>query len=82
MFNKGRRHNKLERGDPSLALHSVQVDTWGPFIFVNLDAKNTVSLSSYLGDLIPKYPRYFKSGRSSLPFVRFLTLCQTTKRLM
>ena len=60
MFNKGRREQKIERGDPSLSLLPIQVDTWGPFIFVNLNASNTVPLSTYLGDLVGKYPRYFK----------------------
>eukprot|EP01087_Luapelamoeba_hula_P016312 TRINITY_DN5014_c0_g1_i1.p1 TRINITY_DN5014_c0_g1~~TRINITY_DN5014_c0_g1_i1.p1 ORF type:complete len:304 (-),score=36.89 TRINITY_DN5014_c0_g1_i1:448-1359(-) len=58
MFNKGRRDTKIERHDPTLALIPVQVDNWGPFIFVNKNPKNTVSLKQYLGDLPEKYDRY------------------------
>jgi choline monooxygenase len=39
------------------ALTSVAVDTWGPFIFVNLDP-NAAPLSVYLGDLPTRFQRY------------------------
>ena len=40
----------------------VQVDTWEGFIFVNLDATNTTSLRSYLGE--------FAAGLAGYPFDR------------
>ena len=38
----------LDKSDYGLA--PVQVDVWEGFIFVNLDATNTVSLREYLGE--------------------------------
>jgi phenylpropionate dioxygenase-like ring-hydroxylating dioxygenase large terminal subunit len=50
----------LDKADYGLV--PVQADVWEGFIFVNLDAGNTVSLRDYLGD--------FASGLAGYPFDR------------
>jgi len=69
LFNKARRFEKIER-DNEFGLVPFQIDTWGPYIFVNLNPTNTVTLKQYLGDLFDRYIHHFPQDNNEWKLAR------------